>query len=1236
MSTVQTAPATEPNTAARLDLAERLARLGQTGLDEVQAERLALLSDKLARDRCVLAFCGHFSAGKSTLVNRLAGSQILPSSPIPTSANQVLIRHGAPGATVRFRQRGAVDLAPSELDRLGAYCVDGDAVDGVEIRHPLRHVPDGLWLMDTPGIDSTDEAHRLVTESALYLADAVFYVMDYNHVQSEVNLRFTRSLAEWGKPVYLVINQIDKHVELELSFAQFRRSVTNAFAAWGAQPEGVFFITLREPDHPLNEWPALLETLERLGEHREALLLSGVWKSAAHLMREEEHRRTEACAAERDELTAALEAGGPDPHLRSAVVAAELDGLSRAPEAVVENLMKEGRATLANAPIFPYATRELAERYLEARKPGFRAGLFASAARTTAEVESRLQALHKDLSEKVKAHIDWHLQELFRRYGEQEGGRNPEYEAAVQAFTVPFGPELLAALVKTQSVGAREYRVQYFQDVAEEIQTRYRRAMKGLVDEVAAKARARADREAEPLRAEAEQLSLAIAAADRLNVMEAASRTYRETWTELLGANPGATPAPRAVEPDRAEEEADQGRREASSPPGFTAVPAGDAMQPEASRGHEARQEAARRLQAATRLLAPLPGMALAAADLNQRAQRLKESRFTVALFGAFSAGKSSFANALMGMQLLPVSPNPTTAVITRIEPPTPDRPHGHVHVLWKSAEQLRREVDQALGALGLSPTGDLAADLAAGAKRSQEATTTMAKAHAAFLVAAARGYGAVIRSLGQAETTGLEQFASLVADEQRSCFVAEITVHVDCPVTRQGITLVDTPGADSINARHTDVAFDYIKNADAILFVTYYNHAFSRADREFLIQLGRVKDSFALDKMFFLINAVDLAADAAELELVVDHVRSNLQACAIRQPRIFPISSQTALWSRLSGAGALPRDLVAKLQHRLGAAEAGPDLLPLGLQASGMERFEAEFYRFVVADLSQMAIDAATAELRRSAQTIEGWLEAAREDESGRARRLQQLQIAQSRAQEAIHALDAGAEAQELERAIDELLYYVKRRVLLERFPDTFRLAFNPSTLRDGPDLKRALREALREVLELVGFDLAQEMRATALRVENALNRQAERAAQRAASSVSRHLMNWSGPAHAPVHPQVPAFSDGRAHLRPEPYEKLLGLFKSPERFFAGGGRTQLLDELQKALEEPVTGYLAGARAVLSGWYGGALTEAVAASKAQLATSVTEHGRGLTAALAGTGESVSLAATLEQLRKQM
>ena len=118
--------------------------------------------------------------------------------------------------------------------------------------------------------------------------------------------------------------------------------------------------------------------------------------------------------------------------------------------------------------------------------------------------------------------------------------------------------------------------------------------------------------------------------------------------------------------------------------------------------------------------------------------------------------------------------------------------------------------------------------------------------------------------------------------------------------MTRLGVTFVDTPGADSINARHTGVAFDYIRNADAVLFVTYFNHAFAKADREFLIQLGRVKDAFELDKMFFVVNAIDLAESEEEANLVKQYVQDELQRFGIRFPRVYGVSSLQGLKEKL------------------------------------------------------------------------------------------------------------------------------------------------------------------------------------------------------------------------------------------------------------------------------------------------------------------------------------------------
>lgn len=59
--------------------------------------------------------------------------------------------------------------------------------------------------------------------------------------------------------------------------------------------------------------------------------------------------------------------------------------------------------------------------------------------------------------------------------------------------------------------------------------------------------------------------------------------------------------------------------------------------------------------------------------------------------------------------------------------------------------------------------------------------------------------------------------------------------------------------------------------------YMTYYQHSFSKGDRSFLRKLGLVKESLSMDKMFFVINAADLAKDKTELETVTDYVSAEL-----------------------------------------------------------------------------------------------------------------------------------------------------------------------------------------------------------------------------------------------------------------------------------------------------------------------------------------------------------------------
>src|SRR5690625_5099507 len=161
-------------------------------------------------------------------------------------------------------------------------------------------------------------------------------------------------------------------------------------------------------------------------------------------------------------------------------------------------------------------------------------------------------------------------------------------------------------------------------------------------------------------------------------------------------------------------------------------------------------------------------------------------------------------------------------------------------------------------------------------------------------------GHNDIKNYIGEKMSITLDEFTDFVTDETKACYIESIDLYYDCPLTRQGITLVDTPGADSVNARHTNVSFDYIKYADAIFYVTYFNHALSRADKDFLMQLGRVKEAFELDKMFFIINASDLAQSKEDLNLVIEYVEAQLLQLGIRFPKIYPVSSKQSLDNKL------------------------------------------------------------------------------------------------------------------------------------------------------------------------------------------------------------------------------------------------------------------------------------------------------------------------------------------------
>ncbi|OAH55847.1 hypothetical protein AWH48_03995 [Domibacillus aminovorans] len=1121
--------------------------------DTERAEKAELFLRKMNDHEFIVAFCGHFSAGKSTMINKLTGEALLPSSPIPTSANLVKIKPAEEDfAKINYHNgRPLLFKAPYDIKHVKKFAKDGDEVASIEIGHSSSHLPPDVTVMDTPGVDSTDDAHRISTESALHLADMVFYVMDYNHVQSELNFIYTKELLSHGVKLYLIINQIDKHKEEELSFSAFRQSVYDSFATWNVQPEAFFFTSLYNRDLSYNDFDEVKQLIHDSMANREQLSEQSAETMMNRLVHEHIEWLLDQQKEEKTHFEAVVaEAGVQSIEEKEAALAKELE--KRDAAFWLKQYEQKREDVLKNAILMPASTREMARSYLESTRPEFKVGMLFAKKKTEEEREKRLNTLLVDLKKQTEAQLEWHVRQVTASWLKESGLDDPLLALKAEELSVPMDSFVITDAVKSGAGVTGDAVLNYCEDVASLIKKRAR----AVSDEW--------EREAAPVLTEQFEGEYAQFAADHLIWKERLTakeklvslefaRNVRENELKetLLMEDPDMPPMMgELMEKWRVEAEniavytgqEDMGEVRKEEEQAIDTEPVQEMAVIDAASTVKKLRHLADRLNG-------VPGFGRFIDGAIQKAKRLENRTYTIALFGAFSAGKSSFANALLGEKVLPVSPNPTTAAVNRIHPVAEGKKHRTADVHLKTSFMMLADVNVSLGLFGRSASSlHDAYKMVPGVLDSNEGEGKE-KIHLSFLRAFHAGFHDYESQSDETINVDLDTFKQYVANEQKSCFVHSIDLYYDCDFTRLGITLVDTPGADSINARHTGVAFEYIKNSDAILFVTYYNHAFSKADREFLIQLGRVKDAFELDKMFFMINAIDLAADEDELNEVKSYVREQLLQYGIRFPRLHGVSSMLAVEEAKRGEWDHPR--------------------------SGMKQFKEPFRAFLSNDLASMAVQSAEAEVERGILQLEKLIETAKDNRDNRTQKKAELEDKWSRMAVAIDSENTDVEKKRMTQELDELVYYIKQRVFY-RFSDFFKESFNPATLSGQGDVKGSLQKALEELLESVGYDLAQEMRATSIRVENhgvkLLHEKQVRLTNKASLIEPELLLSHLDAPKLVVPDFDPAFTE----VPREPFAKPLSLFKNARAFFEKNEKQVMMKELQMMIEALADLYLA------------------------------------------------------------
>jgi predicted GTPase len=210
------------------DALSRIAALAQEfGGQQIAADARTSL-ERIAEGRFYVACVGQFKRGKSTLLNALLGTPILPSGITPVTAIPTVLRYGNTcGARVGSDFGTWLNVEIKQVEQFVSEEKNPQnkkAVSGVEVFVPSPLLSEGMCLVDTPGLGSVFAANTTATHAFIPHIDAAIVVIGADPPISGEELNLLESVSQQVPNLLFVLNKADRVTESErtaaISFAQ--------------------------------------------------------------------------------------------------------------------------------------------------------------------------------------------------------------------------------------------------------------------------------------------------------------------------------------------------------------------------------------------------------------------------------------------------------------------------------------------------------------------------------------------------------------------------------------------------------------------------------------------------------------------------------------------------------------------------------------------------------------------------------------------------------------------------------------------------------------------------------------------------------------------------------------------------------------------------------------------------------------------------------------------------------
>ena len=140
-----------------------------------------------------------------------------------------------------------------------------------------------------------------------------------------------------------------------------------------------------------------------------------------------------------------------------------------------------------------------------------------------------------------------------------------------------------------------------------------------------------------------------------------------------------------------------------------------------------------------------------------------------------------------------------------------------------------------------------------------------------------------------QVEFDQLSEYISEQENEDNKLGVKEVVMHTPSEFLKNGLTYVDTPGVGSFHKNNTEVAYEHMKESDAVIFLLSVDSPINQIEIDFLYNTREYAGKF-----YFAVNKIDVV-DEKDLDAYVKYCRKVLRELMNTEDiNLLPISSKT------------------------------------------------------------------------------------------------------------------------------------------------------------------------------------------------------------------------------------------------------------------------------------------------------------------------------------------------------